>query len=108
MFVEHKEALEVTEVPVKVMKLSEAIRIGAKMGPQIRGQYILENASCAFGAAALAMGGDSDFDLFILAGKLHSAEPLAFACKYKITIAKANDRGWTREEIADALEQLGY
>jgi hypothetical protein len=30
MFVEHKEAGEVTEAPAKITKLSEAIKIGAR------------------------------------------------------------------------------
>lgn len=38
------------------MKLSEAIRLGAMMGPQVRGTFSKGNATCALGAAALAGG----------------------------------------------------
>ncbi len=38
MFVEHKEALEAPQIPLKVKKLSDAIREGSKLCPKVKGK----------------------------------------------------------------------
>ena len=105
MFLDDKPQGEVTEAPAK--KLSEAIRIGAKLSRQCAHKYIDGDAACAFGAAALGLGGGLE-----LAKQLHSEcneQNMAFYKKHGLTITGANDRGsWTREAIADALEALGW
>ncbi len=90
------------------LKLSQAIRIGAKMRPQCTKAYFKDGGSCAIGAAYEGMTGrsggyreigdllpelvDDDYQLTLL-GEL---------------IAGRNDQGTqSREEIADWLEAQG-
>lgn len=105
MFVEHKEQGEVTEAPAKVLKISEAIRIGCQTTVQGRDiGYIKGNAACAWGAAAIGMGGGAS-----LAARLHrETGEYEFHQAFGTTVMTANDfKGWTRERIADALEKVG-
>jgi hypothetical protein len=92
---------------VPITKLSQAIRIGAKIRPQCRGSYFSEGRSCALGAAMEAM---DVLSYGALARKLPSISKAeqAFADKFSCGIDTVNDRGWTREEIADELELLGH
>jgi len=104
MFVEHKEAGEVTEIQTKPASLSQAIRLGCKLAPkQISGVYVDSNGgACAMGAAFLALGidyrcgWDQVVKRFGLPWLLHN------------DIAALNDKGQTRESIADWLEAQGY
>lgn len=105
MFAEHKEALEVTEAPTKTLKLSEALRIGARLRPQCRDVFFINRKSCALGAAYEAITGRYDEHLMIEA--LIEIWPHingGLAAK----IASLNDLGKTREYIADWLEAHGF
>jgi hypothetical protein len=81
-----------------MMLLSEAIRLGAMLGPQIRGYYMAENsASCALGAAirALSLKPQCGYaELCRVFPGLHQSLVEG--------IVQRNDfLGWTREQIAD-------
>jgi len=110
MFVEHKEQGEVTEAPAKVMKLSEAIFIGAKLRPQgfggVIGQ-ILEGRSCALLAAYEAMEGYPERSRFH-SGKLTTwAENLFGDKARKFAMTHNDSHRWSRENIAAALAEQG-
>lgn len=112
------------------MKLSVAIRKGAKLHPQgheLFGKYNQDNSeffTCAVGAAYEAITGikppvsgrdagvrttvseavRKNIDTVIVANPLDGEEASLFD-----TITFLNDRSnWTREHIADWLETLGY
>jgi hypothetical protein len=101
------------------MRLSDAIREGAKMGPQKRGQlYGADGASCAWGAAFMAIG---EQDYTVDSGDWdHIIKRHGWAFVYQTVELPTNDRpdrlisqiawlndycGWTREQIADWIEQ---
>lgn len=113
MFVEHKEAVEITEAPAK---MSEAIREGAKLRPKCTGGFFMlvrtlrhpirgELGSCALGAAGeYAFGhtkGGADWFIEV---------PRFFGVPSHITSMawQMNDQGESREEVADWLEAQGY
>lgn len=103
--------LERLESPAKVLKLSEAIRLGAKIRPQIRsGVYSDGIGSCAIGAAYEAYTGK--LARSTMPGDWHNAmivrASMAYSKKYKSYIFEDNDSGMTREAIADRLEAMGY
>lgn len=103
MFVEHKEVGEVAKAPAKITKLSEAIRIGARLRPQCTAVFFSDGASCAIGAAMEATGiayGDTPNT-----GELHKLFPALD--EFAMSIYAKNDDGWTREQIADWLEKQG-
>ena len=103
MFVEHKEAIEIT--PAKVLKLSEAIRIGAKLRGQCVNAYFKKGRSCAIGAAAEAMFGVNE-DTF---STMHAEVILRTITTHIASeVLIRNDEGESREQIADWLEGLGY
>jgi hypothetical protein len=105
--------------------LAEAIRLGAMLGPQVRGTFFRkrngEVQTCALGAAADALGAEKP-GLFpslqmwpilsslvaeeempgeLRAGSVHFADQTLMG-----TIMHLNDvEGWTRTEIADWVEQ---
>lgn len=99
------------------MKLSEAIRLGAMLGPQhrVRTRYMLEGRTCAIGAAGQAIGINADFDW----NAIKTAWPLLMngpttcsVCGHQ-TINNAwlvahlnDDHYWTREQIADWVETI--
>lgn len=62
MFVDEKAVGEAqtAEQKNRQWKLSEAIRAGAGLRPQCRGQYFSSGASCALGAALLPITEDRD------------------------------------------------
>ena len=108
MFVEHKEAVEIT--PAKVLKLSEAIRIGAKIRPKCTGTFFREGRSCALGAAMEALGIASTDQQWMVYETV--APRLGIPIHLAHAIGARND-GWngrahTREQIADWLEGQGY
>lgn len=108
MFVEHKEAVEITEAPAKVLKLSEAMRIGAKIRPQTKHFWHKDGKSCALGAAYEAMAGrpSSSGTDFRDHKKMNEWFPCMPSMQTKIH-ERNDDLGWTREQIADWLESQG-
>lgn len=117
MFVEHKEALEVTEAPAKTMKLSYAIRLGALKRPQCYGLLFDGRGTCALGAAFDAHGHnlndvmDSSPRVFnLLVASLEPALRSTGGGTSELwgEIGSLNDTGSTREQIADWLEAQGY
>jgi hypothetical protein len=100
------------------MKLSEAIRLGSMLKPQLTNAlFISGGKSCALGAALDAIGQKvRDFDGF---GAVEAAFPI---CLIRIkhpneprtydldeVIADLNDNhGWTREQIADWVEAIEH
>lgn len=97
------------EQPAKTLKLSEAMRIGARMRPQCFDEFFSDEGSCALGAAwegagLLALRGEP--------GQAITAVMDAFGfprcSSLGLRIAERNDAGETREEIADWLEERGY
>lgn len=113
------------------MKLSEAMRKGAKAHPQISGEYSLldpetgEHAvgTCAIGAAYYAVFNEIANPYNSVERKLeartgaplHSVVgapagiPVPASTDLADTIILLNDQyGWTREQIADWLEGIGY
>src|SRR5882762_300527 len=115
MFVETKEAGEVAEAPAKIAKISEAIRIGARLRPQCTGQMFLHGKSCALGAAYEALYGYPGLDVVQMNTVIEGSCALNWLpkgfptmAKYDSAIFMKNDSGETREQIADWLEALGY
>jgi hypothetical protein len=111
MFVEHKEALEVTEAPAKTLKLSEAIRRGHTMIEEDRHRYLRSNKGCALGAMWVGMGRtEEEFRQLINQAAFPSyevADVLGFDQELAITISAKHHRGMPRLEIADWLEAQG-
>lgn len=107
MFVEHKEAMEVTEAPVKYPKLSAAIRVGAKLRPQGFGIAFGDGKSCALGAAYEAHFGEQytggKFFPFTLMGQTFGIDGSIIDAIWN----KNDKHRWTREHIADWLESQG-
>lgn len=99
------------EQQVGTLKLSQAIRIGAKLRPQCSRTYFawadrpLAVGSCALGAAweGAGYGGPTHapFGYQDVCKAFGITEPLAQS------IAIRNDRGDTREQIANWLESQG-
>ena len=89
--------------PTRGLKVSEAIRIGAKIRPQCYGGMFVGFGSCALGAAM------EGFECFgVDADALIMEARVAFAQVIGIDIPTANDQyRWTREEIAEVLERIG-
>lgn len=96
------------------MKLSEAIREGAKLRPQAFGEYLKAGGTCALGAAyeALCVAEDRPVRTWFSEG-IHPWETLLLALMdgpcpacgylhYENQIVHLNDtHKWTRERIAD-------
>ena len=109
MFVEHKEAGEVTEAPTKTLKLSEAIRLGCQVLPY--GYSTLNNHSgCSIGAAWIALGrtvkerwGYETPEMISFVAE-RTNTPIHLATE----IWDMHARGDTREKTADWLESQGY
>lgn len=98
-----------------MLLLSEAIRLGATLSPQIRGMLSDDDGrTCAIGAALLATGNLKP--RHIRANKLFPAlglvveitpkgKPITLAAK----VVNLNDRdSWSREQIADWIVEKGY
>jgi hypothetical protein len=119
MFVEHKEIGEVTEAPARLTKLSQLIREGAKLRPQTTGRFWWEGKSCALGAAYEAACGHipagGDEGPWVLSSFASAVQCKAWGELQRLfpdapydKIYVRNDRGDTREQIADWLEAQGY
>ena len=80
------------------MLLSEAIRLGGMLGPQIRGYYVAENgASCALGAAIRALGLKPQSGY----AELCRVFPGLRQSLVEGIVHRNDFLGWTREQIAD-------
>jgi len=125
MFTETPKANPETPAVKKAGKyhaLAEAIRRGCKISPvQCRrltfvppGEWGEELASCALGAAALAVGFEYDranFTPSVFSYRLHRQFPelqdrIEETLLMNKIIALNDDRGWSREKIADWLDSL--
>lgn len=97
------------------MKLSEAIREGAKLKPQSPWERKHVGSSCALGAAAdivgctIQDGGDDALLNFFpeLTTEVESYEEISPGTLRSL-ICRLNNGGRTREKIADIVESIGY
>jgi hypothetical protein len=99
------------ETPAKTLKLSEAMRIGARIRPQCTGCFFSEGRSCAIGAAYEARTGR--MVAYPASDPVQREFPELFDhpghfSELGVAIYRRNDRGDTREQIADWLESKGY
>ena len=82
------------------MLLSEAIRLGSMLGPQIRGYYVTENGgSCALGAAIKALNLKPQFGY----AELRRVFPHLRQALVEAIVQRNDSLAWTREQIADWL-----
>lgn len=96
--------LERLEAPAKVLKLSEAIRIGAKIRPQNHHGLLYDGyGTCALGSAAEARGWNLSMRINVQKAFLTDV-----GVDLWNQIGQRNDTGSTREEIADWLQAQGY
>lgn len=115
MFVEHKEAGEVTEAPAKVLKVSEAIRIGR---PLIKEEDAHWFHLCALGCAWAGIRGkrmtQRQQDRYV---KLHEspravaraiAKDLGINEQVAMDVNVMHGNGISALEIADWLELRGH
>ena len=97
------------------VKLSHAIREGAKLKPQSPWETKHVGSSCALGAAAdvvgctIEDGGDDRLLEFFpqLADQVPAVDEFS-AGTLRLLICSLNNGGRTREKIADIVEELGY
>ena len=106
MFVDEKAVGEPKPIQVGTLKLSTAIRIGASKRPQIRGRFFNSKGSCALGAAWEGMGFGSEDEHWMIYATV--CPKLGIPVPLGEKISAMNDRGKTREQIADWLESQGY
>lgn len=91
------------------MKLSEAIRLGATLRPQVRGVTRNARGSCALGAALEAIGVDGTYtdvlDHFPISRR-YVACPVDYVEHVLVGVIRMlnDDHGWSRERIADWVE----
>lgn len=100
------------------LKLSDAIRLGAMLKPQIQDNFWRDGGTCALGAALDACGelkGDSDLELHLrvralwplVSVRVESPTDSGVVRPLLYQIADLNDvDGWTREQIADWVESI--
>lgn len=100
-----------TEQPVRVMKLSEAIRLGSMIRPQCTGRYAHGGRSCALMAAGEATGmaypvpgTDDHVNGMNLMAHLNQHFPWIDFHVRNHCICMSDFQGATREQIADWLE----
>lgn len=86
------------------LRLSDAIRIGAKIRGQCADDYFSNGKSCALGAAWEAITGDHTNQFLTEEIRRIFDVPLDILDN----IAYRNDAGLTREECADYAESLGF
>ena len=108
---ERPQGEQVDAITPTKLKLSEAIRIGAKIRPQCSGEWYREGKSCAMGAAAEADGWK---DYAVQYRNKNIVYPwMRFKKRFGIDDAmqehiwRRNDSGESRESIADWLESQG-
>lgn len=105
------------------MKLSEAIRDGARLHPQTTRYFRDDNSTCALGAAYVAISGslppmhtdpetnEWEVNNGLVSNVLHANFPFLRDNDYELwgDITERNDKeGQTREQIAEWLESIGY
>jgi hypothetical protein len=97
------------------MKLSAAIRAGAKLKPQSPWETKHVGSSCALGAAADAVGltidDGGDARLLEVWPELGDQVPIVDeipAGTLQKLVCSLNNGGRTREQIADIIEPMGY
>lgn len=107
-----ESVIQYFEAKVGVLKLSEAIRIGARIRPQGKVHAFMDGKSCAWGAAWEGLG--NPYDETVGYGHILWAGPAAWGeansvmtAKLGVGVALHNDSDWTREQIADWLESQG-
>lgn len=100
------------------LKLSEAIRLGAMIRPQVRGEMFKDGGSCVLGAGSEACGAAYDDRLRVISPALKlwpwleqrkAACPVCALVEFNAahTLAHLNDRHeWTREQIADYVATI--
>ncbi len=109
------------------IRLSEAIRLGAMIRRQITGRYFFAGGTCAAGALMEALGliteenhlrasaiyRDSDnFQMFpVVKAELSSSENCpecrgGWHCIRDLIVHLNDQCGWTREQIADWVEEI--
>jgi len=118
MFIDTKLRPQGEVQQVGKLRLSEAIRTGARARQQCTEKLFLTGRSCAFGAAYEAVFGTPEgvngvLGFSELGLRLASAFPKFFKPSGAPNdlgqeIYGRNDDGWTREQIADWLESQGY
>ncbi len=94
----------------KIKKLSDAIRLGATFKAQARGGYLIDNRTCALGAAAEAIGMDiAATDNVAAQLRQRFSALLNFYDNKSLfeMIVEMNDMGHSRESIADWLKRQG-
>lgn len=102
------------EPQVGVLKLSDAIRVGARLRPQCSGWAFISGKSCALGAAYEGRTGHAcspeaweELSRVVPEGYRYDASGLTWG-PVGYEIVKRNDSGQTREQIADWLQSKGY
>jgi hypothetical protein len=94
------------------IKLSEAIRIGAKMRPKCTSSFFSDDGSCALGAAVEAIGMKSWAESFFSRSNCwpYAQTATMFGVTHNIIdrVWQRSDDGQTREQCADWLESIGY
>jgi len=104
------EVSKFEQAKVGTLKLSEAIRIGARLRPQAFGGWFVDGGSCAIGAALEAVGLRDD-DMDVRGGVLMEHFPQLANPGYTPLareIIRLNDgKKMSRESIADWLEWQG-
>ena len=101
------------------MVLSEAIRLGATLGPQIKGSFIgPDGATCTLGAALLAIGikDNNAVDLSVFPSlvkempELRDIKAGLSGYLFKVIGRLSDQKGWTREQIRglDCGERLRF
>ena len=116
----------------KILKLSDALKLGATFRPQIKQRYFKDGGSCAMGAILETIGleykeNDEGIDLVYIVERLdlkgwrhllkQPTECPACHCKhnyypdcnesvYSIIVVLNNLHNWTREQIADWLRSI--
>lgn len=99
---------QVDAIAPSKMKLSAAIRIGAKIRPQCYGRYFKDGGSCALGAAYEAMTGKNFENSWSGAKQIDAEIWMTIQFGHSVGgIGLQNDNGKTREQIADMLEAQG-
>lgn len=113
MFVEEKTQGEAEPVKVGTLKLSAAIREGAKLRKQVRGAPFEHGGSCAIGAAAEALG--MQYSSFPAVWTIDAVAFIRQRLQQHIPhevferVYTMNDgEEQTREQVADWLESQGY
>ena len=111
MFIDTQVRPQGEQQQVGKLKLSEAIRIGARIRPQCRYDAFRNGKSCAWGAAWEGSGHPYQEDKTHVQIWASSDEWMAASRALRascgVGVAELNDRGESRGQIANRLEALG-